>query len=115
MVERRNIFYNLLYIAIISVRGIVFSFGIFLTGLMEEFNTSYTSTSLISSVQMGVSLCIGPIAANLVKKFGCRIITIVGLVVAATGLITGGLAKNIVVLYITSGFCTGETNILKSH
>ena len=101
--------YSLFYtwITIISARGIVYSFGIFLNEFMEEFGTSYGSTSLISSVQMGVLLCVGPIAANLVKKFGCRSITIVGLVVAATGLITGALAQSVVVLYVTSGFCTG--------
>ena len=92
---------------VISVRGIVYSFGVFLNGLMDEFGTSYGSTSLISSVQMGVLLCLGPIAGYLVERFGCRAVTIVGLVVAASGLVTGGLAQNIAMLFFTSGLCTG--------
>ena len=93
---------------VISVRGIVYSFGVFLNGLMDEFGTSYGSTSLISSVQMGVLLCLGPVAGYLVERFGCRAITIVGLVVAALGLLTGGLAQNFAMLLLTSGLCTGE-------
>ena len=94
--------------AFISVWGVAYSFGIFLNGLMETFTTSYSSTSIISSVQMGVSLSVGPIAASLVKKFGCRKITILGSTVAATGLIISGFARNIATLYISAGFCTGN-------
>ena len=57
---------------------------------------------------MGVSLCVGPIAASLVKKFGCRKITIFGSMVAATGLIISGFARNIATLYASAGFCTGK-------
>ena len=89
----------------------MFTFGIFLNGLMKTFSTSYSSTSVIASVQMGVSLCVGPIAAGLVKKFGCSRITIVGSVFAATGLIISRFAQNIVVLYISAGLCTGNVQM----
>ena len=90
-----------------AVWGTAYTFGIFLNGLMETFSTSYSSTSVISSVQMGVSLCVGPIASSLVKKFGCRKITVLGSIVAAAGLIVSGFAQNIVVLYLTAGILTG--------
>ena len=78
---------------------------------MDEFGTSYGSTSLISSVQMGVLLCLGPVAGYLVERFGCRAVTIVGLVVAASGLVTGGLAQNVAMLFLTSGLCTGTETV----
>ena len=90
-----------------AVWSTAYTFGSFLNGLMETFSTSYSSTSVISSVQMGVSLCVGPIASSLVKKFGCRKITVLGSIVAAAGLIVSGFAQNIVVLYLTAGMLTG--------
>ena len=90
-----------------AVWGTAYTFGIFLNGLMETFSTSYSSTSVISSVQMGVSLCVGPIASSLVKKFGCHKVTVLGSIIAVAGLIVSGFAQNIVVLYLTAGILTG--------
>ena len=74
---------------------------------MDTFKTSYSVTSLILSVQMGATLCVGPLAASLVKKFGCCKITVLGSIVAATGLVSSGFAPNIGVLFFSAGFCTG--------
>lgn len=74
---------------------------------MDTFNTSYSVTSLILSVQMGATLCVGPLAANLVKKFGCCKITVLGSMVSAAGLVSSGFAPNIVVLFFSAGLCTG--------
>ena len=92
------------YIAITLGMGTAITFNIFLNGLMDTFGTSYGSTSLITSVQMGILYCISPITSRLVKKFGCRIITIVGSLVAATGLISSGLSQSIGMLYVTAVF-----------
>ena len=80
----------------------------FLNELTKAFGTSYSSTSAVYSVQMGVLLCVGPIAAELVTNFGCRKTTVVGSVIAATGLVTSGFAQNIATLYLTAGFITGN-------
>ena len=91
-----------------SVWGIEYTFGIFLNEITEAFGTSYSSTSGVYSVQNGVMLCVGPIAAGLINVFGCRKATILGSIIAATGLITSGFAQNIATLYLTAGFCTGN-------
>ena len=91
-----------------SVIGTANTFGIFFNGLIDAFETSYSSTSLVSSVQMGVSFCIGPITSHLVNKYGCRRIIVAGSLVAATGLVTSGMAQNIDTLYISAGLCTGN-------
>ena len=90
-----------------SVIGTTNTFGVFFNGLIKSFGTSYSSTSLVSSVQMGVSFCIGPITSHFVNKYGCRKIIVVGSLVAATGLITSGMAQNITTLYMTAGLYTG--------
>ena len=81
--------------------------GILLDELMEAFGTSYSSTSGVFSVQMGIVYCVGLITGGLIKKFGCRKITVVGTIIAAIGYITSGFAQNIATLYLTI-FCTGK-------
>ena len=90
-----------------AVWGTAYTFGIFLNEIMDTFNTSYSMTSSILSVQMGATLCVGPLAGRLVKKFGCCKITVLGSMVAAVGLVGSGFAPNIVVLFFSAGLCTG--------
>ena len=89
------------------VFGIQFTFGMFLGELMKTFGTSRATTSMIASIQMGVTLFVGPIAADLVQKYGCRKIAIAGSIIAATSTIISGAAPNIATLYITAGCFTG--------
>ena len=91
-----------------SVWGIEFTFGIFLGEIMETFEADRSAASVISSVQMGVTLCVGPFAADLVNAFGCRKMAAAGAVLAAAGIIASGAASNIVVLTMTAGVLTGE-------
>ena len=96
----------------ISVWGIEFTFGIFLGEIMETFDADRSAASVISSVQMGVTLCVGPFAADLVNAFGCRKMAAAGAVLAAAGIIASGAAPNIVVLTMTAGVLTGKfTNL----
>ena len=88
--------HNFKYIVNLLGKGTGRTFGIFLNGIMDDFGTSYSSTSLITSVQMGTSLCISPIASHLIKKFGCRKITVVGSLVAAIGLFTSVILATLV-------------------
>ena len=87
--------------------GTALTFGIFMNGLMETFGTNLSTTSTISSIQTGIICCICPIVSYLIKKFGCRQTTFVGLLVAAFGLFTSGVAQSIGMLYLTAGVCTG--------
>ena len=75
---------------------------------MEEFGSSYSLTSGIYSVQIGILNCVGPIAAAFVKTFGSRNTVVLGSLIAATGFITSGLAQNIATLYMTAGFYAGN-------
>ena len=75
---------------------------------METFGTNRATTSMIASIQMGATYAVGPIAADLVNRFGCRLIAISGSIIAATSIIISGVAPNVVTLYITAGFFTGN-------
>lgn len=52
----------------------------------------------------------GPITSGLVNKFGCRVVTITGSVIAATGFILGSFAPNIDILILTYGVLGGKYN-----
>ena len=80
----------------------------FLGEFMEIFGTTRSTTSMIASIQMGVTFFVGPIVADLVKKFGCRKVAISGSIIAATSIIISGAAPNIATLYISAGFFTGN-------
>ena len=79
---------------------------------METFGVGHGAASMTESIQMGVAFCVGPIAADLVNKLGCRTITIVGSALAATGMLLSGMATNIAMLYLTAGFCTGKCAVI---
>ena len=75
--------------------------------LMDTFDTNFSTTSAISSIQTGMLFFISPIASYLINKFGCRKTTFVGSMVAAIGLFASGFAQSIGLLYLTAGLCTG--------
>ena len=52
----------------------------------------------------------GPITSGLVNKFGCRVVTIAGSVIAATGFILGSFAPNLEILIFTYGVLGGKYN-----
>ena len=80
----------------------------FLGNIMETFGTSRSATSMIGSIQIGVTYLVGPIAADLVNRFGCRVIAIAGSIISATSIIISGVAPNIATLFLTTGFFTGN-------
>jgi len=87
--------------------GITYSFGVFLPELILQFNSDRGDTSLIASILVGVTLGSGPIASYFTNRFGCRLVTIAGTVLAAAGMALSTLASSILVLYLTVGVLTG--------
>ena len=90
------------------VLGVNQSFGVFLGEFMETFGTEHGTTSMVQSTQIGLMLVVGPLAAYLVEHFSCRGVAIVGSIVAACGLMISSIVPNIVSLFITAGFVTGN-------
>ncbi|VDK84044.1 unnamed protein product, partial [Onchocerca ochengi] len=65
--------------------GIVYSFGLLLEIIMKEFNASNTKASVIISLLTGLNLGMGPIASAVTNKYGCRVTTILGSLIATIG------------------------------
>ena len=91
----------------VIVDGIIFSFGILLLEISEEFQASKASTAWIGSLQAGFYLIIGPVVSALANVFGCRKTTIFGSVVASIGFVISYFAQNVQTLYITFGILGG--------
>jgi len=87
--------------------GITYSFGVFMVEVMNEFNSNRGITSFIPSLLVGVTLGSGPIASYFTNRFGCRLVTIAGAILAAAGLALSLAATSVIVLYFTIGILTG--------
>jgi len=87
--------------------GITYSFGVFLVELIEDLGADRGATSFIPSILVGVTLGSGPIASYFTNKYGCRLVTIAGAVLAASGMAISAAADSIVILYFTVGVLTG--------
>lgn len=87
--------------------GVTYTFGIFYTEFLKHFQDSKGATAWITSIMVGTTFCIGPIASGLTNKYGCRTVTIAGSFLATTGLLLSLVAPNIICLYFTIGLCTG--------
>ena len=75
---------------------------------MESFAVGRTVSSMVASTQMGIVLCVGPLSADLVERFGCRKVIFVGTILAVIGLATSGLAPNFTIFFACAGVITGK-------
>ncbi|CAC5388567.1 Monocarboxylate transporter 9 [Mytilus coruscus] len=91
----------------ILVDGIGLAYGVLLPKFAEYFQTSKSKVSLVGSLLIGMYLCAGPIVSALVNKFGCRLVTIAGSIVAAVGFIVGSFSPNLDILILTYGVIGG--------
>ncbi|XP_073876488.1 monocarboxylate transporter 6 isoform X4 [Macaca fascicularis] len=81
--------------------------GIFFTDLQWEFQASNSQTSWIPSILMAVLHMAGPLCSILVGRFGCRVTTMLGGVLASLGMVASSFSRNLSQLYFTAGFITG--------
>ncbi|XP_001950241.2 uncharacterized protein LOC100161575 [Acyrthosiphon pisum] len=87
--------------------GVTYSFGVLYTEFLDVFKGSKGATAWIASLLVGVTLCSGPIASIFVNKYGCRLVTIAGAILASICLMTSVFANSLVTLYLTIGIGTG--------
>ncbi|XP_065370418.1 uncharacterized protein chk [Calliphora vicina] len=87
--------------------GLSFSFGLINTELLDYFGESPSKTAWISSLFFSVPLLMGPIWSNLVDKYGCRKMTIIGGVVSAIGFGLSSVVNSVEMLMVTFGIISG--------
>lgn len=87
--------------------GISFSFGLLYIEFLNYFNESTAKTSWIGSIFLSVPLLSGPVMSNLVDRYGCRRMTIVGGLLSGTGFILAAFSNSVEMLYWTFGVVGG--------
>ncbi|XP_052061352.1 monocarboxylate transporter 12-like [Mytilus californianus] len=91
----------------ILVDGIGLAYGVLLPKFADYFQASKSKVSLVGSVMIGTYMCTGPFASGLVNKFGCRMVSITGSLIAAVGVIIGSFSPNLDILIVTYGVIGG--------
>lgn len=87
--------------------GIVYSFGVFYMEFLTYFKGGKGETAWVGSLVPGVTLLVGPVASALTNRYGCRVVTIAGAIVAAIGFILSLFAPNIYYLFFSFGILSG--------
>uniref|UniRef100_A0A6A7FZE8 Monocarboxylate transporter 14 n=1 Tax=Hirondellea gigas TaxID=1518452 RepID=A0A6A7FZE8_9CRUS len=87
--------------------GFTYTLGIFYVYLLNYFSVSKAAAAWMVSILVGVTLGSGPISGALVNKFGCRLVTIGGAILASFMLFISIYATTIAHLYITIGIGAG--------
>lgn len=89
------------------VDGIGYSFGILLPELIKEYGSSKSKTALVGSLLPGTTMLVGPIVSVFVNKFGCRMATIVGSIIAGVAMGLSTLCPDIDSLLVVYGIVGG--------
>lgn len=87
--------------------GISFSFGLLYSELLDYFKEGTTKTAWVGSLFMSVPLLVGPIMSNLVDKYGCQKMTIIGGLLGCAGFVLSSMSNSVEVLMITFGIIAG--------
>ncbi|XP_071165070.1 monocarboxylate transporter 12-B-like isoform X2 [Mytilus edulis] len=89
------------------VFGILNSSGILFVELSEELQAGKAATAWISSITFGTLFVSSPVSSALSIRYGSRIISIIGSLIAGIGFISSGFAESIYFLYISLGLVSG--------
>ncbi|CAH8449891.1 unnamed protein product [Schistosoma turkestanicum] len=90
------------------IDGIFFSVGLLMVEWADHFEASKTKVSLVSSLMLGCYQMIGPFAAALTNKFGCRTVALFGCTLASVSIFVSALMPTVNALIITFGILTGS-------
>ncbi|XP_064651138.1 monocarboxylate transporter 12-like [Lineus longissimus] len=87
--------------------GIMSSFGVFYVELLEYFDDSRSSTSLIGSINCGACHAAAPLVGLIEARIGIRKTVVVGGLLSAIGLIGSSFVFSMPYLYFTYGIISG--------
>ena len=87
--------------------GIIQSFGILFSELLETFEGNNADTSWVASINTGVMMLSGPVAGVIITKTNCRIAAMLGCFLAGCGMAFSALVNSLNWLYLTYGLLAG--------
>ncbi|CAH1795975.1 unnamed protein product [Owenia fusiformis] len=85
------------------IDGVCFSAGIFYLEFLDNYRESKGKTAWVGSTLNGMYLTMGPVAGGLVKKFGCRAVSIAGSLLAAASFFASTFSPNVDALIVLYG------------
>ncbi len=103
--------------------GIVYSFGIMVSELLDAFGEGRAKTSWVVSLLVGLTLGTGsptisstsvtvpfsgPVASAITNRYGCRATTMAGSLVATAGCLMSYFATSVFYLMLTVGLVMGK-------
>jgi len=91
----------------VSVIGELYSVGIFLVPLMDEYGTDLTSTSLVGTFSMVMFYIVGLFASHLADYLGCRPVITLGALLWVLGCMLGSLTTELWHSILTQGVLCG--------
>ncbi|CAH1176812.1 unnamed protein product [Phaedon cochleariae] len=89
------------------VDGVIFSFGTMIEPIAEEFEVTNPNVSLVGSLMSGFYLIAGPFVSAIANRYGFRVVTVVGAVLAAIGFVLSNFATSVPFLCFTYGVLGG--------
>ncbi|XP_045769561.1 monocarboxylate transporter 2 isoform X1 [Maniola jurtina] len=89
------------------VDGIIFSGGSLLDPIQKTFNASKGQVAPVNSLLSGFYLLVGPFVSALANKYGFRLVTIIGSVLASVAFALSYYATSVEYLYLVYGIVGG--------
>ncbi|KAL7989602.1 hypothetical protein Chor_012268, partial [Crotalus horridus] len=87
--------------------GIIKSFGVFFTDLVECFNESNSRISWIISICVFVLTFTAPLSTIVANRFGHRLVVMIGGLLVCSGMVAASFAHTLVEMYISIGIVSG--------
>ncbi|XP_077976905.1 monocarboxylate transporter 6-like isoform X2 [Glandiceps talaboti] len=112
------------HVAFLLNTGFYASMGVFFVALLNYFEESATSTSVVIAISGATAAIAGPVAGYFVRKFGERLTMLAGGIVGTIGLIANTFAPSLEFMYFSHGVLLGvaagvssvaSTSILSSY
>ncbi|ETE71873.1 Monocarboxylate transporter 7 [Ophiophagus hannah] len=89
--------------------GIIKSFGVFFTDLVECFNESNSRISWIISICVFVLTFTAPLSTIVANRFGHRLVVAFGGLLVCSGMVAASFARTLVEMYISIGIVSAIT------
>ena len=90
--------------------GFSYTSGVFYEKFLKEYKESEAVTSIFVSVMTGMISCMGPVASGLSQTYGCRLVTISGVLITVLGMVISTIIDhNMYCHAVTLGGLVGES------
>lgn len=95
------------FVAHVIADGCGFSFGVLFAELLDAFGESKGRTAWVGSLFVSIPAVCGPIAGVMTTRYGCRVTTIIGGLIAGVGCFASAYARSVAELCLTFGVIAG--------